>query len=173
MSKHICLHTKFRLDTFCSFRVMSRAKLCIALLLSEIYLPTKFLVDTSCSFRVMFQTRCGRTNGRTYGRMDRQTDGQSGDHMLFLREAWKKKENTHLFNVWFLVNNLMYWWQCVWYYLHHICIWKWQKWILKLVVSNTIAFQSYLHTYWRSQLHNYASIYNEGCGPSQVLNIAI
>jgi len=31
----------------------------------------------------------------------------------------------------------------------------------------------YLLTYWRSQLHDYASIYDEGCGASQVLNIAI
>ena len=32
---------------------------------------------------------------------------------------------------------------------------------------------TYLRTYLRSQLHDYASIYDEGCGLSQVLHIAI
>ena len=37
----------------------------------------------------------------------------------------------------------------------------------------TSKFIGVLLTYWRSQLHDYASIYDKGCGPSQVLNIAI
>jgi hypothetical protein len=49
-----------------------------ALLLNEIYLPKKFHVDTSCYSKLCPGQKL---------RMDRRTDGQSGDYMPTLQGA--------------------------------------------------------------------------------------